>query len=212
MSKVKIASDWLAGCAGCHMSLLDLDEELVSILEAVEITSSPITDLKHPPEVTVGILEGAVANTANVAVAKEMREKCQILMALGDCACFGGIPTMRNLVPKEEALRTGYVETASTVDGEVPNDPELCTLLDRVQALNEVVKVDCSLPGCPPSAAAIGWALKEILAGRLPSPVGENLRWRGILTRLRLDPCSRAGVDVSLDALHLESARPAHEP
>ena len=177
MAKVKIATEWLAGCAGCHMSLLDLDEELVKVLEAVEITSSPITDLKHPPEVTVGIIEGAVANTANVEVLKEMREKCQILLALGDCACFGGIVTMRNLVDKEEALRTGYVDTPSTVDGEVPNDPELCQLLDRVQACNEVVKVDAYLPGCPPSAAAIGWAITELLNGRIPAPVGEHLKY-----------------------------------
>jgi NAD-reducing hydrogenase small subunit len=177
MSKVKIATAWLAGCAGCHMSLLDLDEQLVEILNSVEITSSPVTDLKHPPEVTVGIIEGAVANTANVEVLREMREKCQILLALGDCACFGGIPTMRNLVDKQEALRRGYVETESTVDGEVPSDPELAELLDRVQACDEVVKVDAYLPGCPPSAAAIGWAIKELLAGRIPEPKGENLRY-----------------------------------
>jgi NAD-reducing hydrogenase small subunit len=177
MAKVKIATDWLAGCAGCHMSLLDLDEELVKVLEAIEITSSPVTDLKHPPEVTVGIIEGAVANTANVEVLKEMREKCQILLALGDCACFGGIVTMRNLVDKEEALQRGYVDTESTVDGEVPSDPELCQLLDRVMACNEVVKVDAYLPGCPPSAAAIGWAIKELLEGRIPAPIGENLRY-----------------------------------
>lgn len=177
MSKVKIATDWLAGCAGCHMSLLDLDEELVEILGAVELTSSPVTDLKHPPECTVGIVEGAVANTANVEVLKEMREKCQILMALGDCACFGGVPTMRNFAPKEEVLKTGYVETASTVDGEVPNDPELAQLLDQVKPCDQVVKVDCYLPGCPPPASAISWALKELLAGRIPAPTGENLHY-----------------------------------
>ncbi len=177
MAKVKIATDWLAGCAGCHMSLLDLDEALVEILQAVEITSSPITDLKHPPDVDVGIIEGAVANTSNLEVAKEMRQKCKILMALGDCACFGGLPTMRNFLPKEEVLRTGYVETPSTVDGSVPKSEDLARLLDRVQALNQVVKVDCYVPGCPPSAAAIGWALKELLAGRLPAPTGDNLRY-----------------------------------
>ncbi|MBI3946493.1 MAG: NADP oxidoreductase [Armatimonadetes bacterium] len=177
MAKVKIATEWLAGCAGCHMSLLDLDEELVAILDAVEITSSPITDLKHPPEVTVGIIEGAVANTANEEVLKELREKCQILLAIGDCSCFGGIVTMRNFLPKEEVLRAGYVDTPGTVDGKIPSDPELATLLDKVKAPNEVVKVDCYVPGCPPSAAAIGWALKELLAGRIPAPVGDNLRY-----------------------------------
>ena len=81
MAKVKIATDWLAGCAGCHMSILDIDDRIVKLLEAVEITSSPVTDLKHPPKegVTVGILEGAICNTHNIEVAKIMRERCQIL-------------------------------------------------------------------------------------------------------------------------------------
>jgi NAD-reducing hydrogenase small subunit len=84
---------------------------------------------------------------------------------------------MRNLSGTEEALKRAYVETPSTVHGEVPSDPELCQLLDRTRACNEVVKVDAYLPGCPPSAQAIGWAIKELLEGRLPVPVGENLRY-----------------------------------
>ncbi|MCX5914978.1 MAG: NADP oxidoreductase, partial [Deltaproteobacteria bacterium] len=107
MAKVKIATDWLAGCAGCHMSFLDIDERIVKLLESVEFTSSPVTDLKHPPKegVTVGILEGAISNTHNIEVAKRMRERCQILIAVGDCATFGGIVAMRNLVGTDEALK-----------------------------------------------------------------------------------------------------------
>ncbi|MDA8220087.1 MAG: hypothetical protein M0Z94_20995 [Dehalococcoidales bacterium] len=177
MAKVKIATEWLTGCSGCHMSILDLDERLVALTEVVEITSSPITDLKKPPEVDVGIVEGCVSNTANVAVLEELRERCRLLIALGDCACFGGIPSMRNTFTKEECLRRGYVETESTVEGAVPDDEELATLLDTAKPLDEVIKVDLCIPGCPPSADAIYYALTELVAGRMPVLSGENLRY-----------------------------------
>ena len=119
MAKVKIATDWLAGCAGCHMSFLDIDERIVKLLESVEFTSSPVTDLKHPPKegVTVGILEGAICNTHNIEVAKQMRERCQILIAVGDCATFGGLPAMRNLVGTDEALKRAGLSTRAAGDG-----------------------------------------------------------------------------------------------
>jgi NAD-reducing hydrogenase small subunit len=170
MAKVKIATDWLAGCAGCHMSFLDIDERIVKLLEAVEFTSSPVTDLKHPPEegVTVGILEGAISNTHNIEVAKRMRERCQFLIAVGDCATFGGIVAMRNLVGTDEALKRAYLETESTVGGLIPNSPELGKPLDTVVGVDKVVKVDLFIPGCPPSADAFYYVLSELLAGRTP--------------------------------------------
>ncbi|MFZ0931905.1 MAG: NADP oxidoreductase [Syntrophobacteraceae bacterium] len=170
MAKVKIATDWLAGCAGCHMSILDIDERIVKLLEAVEITSSPVTDLKHPPKegVTVGILEGAICNTHNIDVAKQMRERCQILIALGDCAAFGNVPAMRNLVGTAEALKRAYLDTESVVDGLIPDSPELGKPLDRVTGVGDVLKVDIFIPGCPPSADSIFFVLSELLAGRIP--------------------------------------------
>ena len=152
MAKVTIATDWLAGCAGCHMSILDIDERIVALLEVVDLTSSPVTDLKHPPKegVTVGILEGA------------------ILIALGDCATFGNIPAMRNLVGTEAALKRAYLEAESVVDGLIPDSPELGKPLETVTGINDVVKVDLFIPGCPPSADSIFFALSELLAGRVP--------------------------------------------
>ena len=178
MGKVLVASDWLAGCAGCHMSLLDMDERLVGLLEVVQLWSTPITDLKHPPKegVTVGILEGAVSNTTNLEVAKMMRERCQILVAIGDCAVFGGVPTMRNFGSMQEALCRAYCTSESTVDGKVPSSPELGKPIP-VQAVNQVVKVDVNLPGCPPSADAIYHVLSELVAGRIPELKGVNLRY-----------------------------------
>jgi NAD-reducing hydrogenase small subunit len=170
MAKKKIATDWLAACAGCHMSLLDIDERIVALLDQVEFTSSPVTDLKHPPEegVTVGILTGAVANSHNIEVARQMRERCQFLIAVGDCATFGGIVAMRNLVGTQEALKRAYLETETTVDGLIPDSPELGKPLDMVTGVDKVVKVDLFIPGCPPSADALFYALSELLAGRVP--------------------------------------------
>ena len=178
MSKVKVAMDWLAACAGCEMSVLDTDERLVQLLEKIELTSTPITDLKHPPKegVTVGILSGTVNNTTNVEVAKEMRERCKVLIALGDCAVFGGIMTMRNFFDMDEALKRAYVETESTVDGMIPQSEELSKPI-QARPVNQVVKVDIHLPGCPPSADAIYHVLTELLEGRIPVLSGENLRY-----------------------------------
>jgi NAD-reducing hydrogenase small subunit len=152
------------------MSILDIDERIVTLLEAVEITSSPVTDLKHPPKegVTVGILEGAICNTHNIDVAKQMRERCQILIALGDCATFGNVPAMRNLVGTAEALKRAYLDAESVVDGLIPDSPELGKPLDMVTGIGDVVKVDLFIPGCPPSADSIFFALSELLAGRVP--------------------------------------------
>src|SRR5512142_2299466 len=152
MAKPKISSDWLCGCAGCHMSLLDIDERIVQIAELADLRSTPITDLKEPDAsgVDVGILEGGINNTANEEVAHRMRSRCKVLVALGDCAVFGGVPAMRNFFTLEEALRRAYVETESTdAEGKIPDDPELATMT-RVRALHEVVPVDIFVPGCPP--------------------------------------------------------------
>ncbi|NPV10007.1 MAG: NADP oxidoreductase [Anaerolineae bacterium] len=170
MMKPKIATDWLAACAGCHMSLLDIDEKLIELLQKVELTSSPLTDLKVPPEsgVDVGLLTGAVNNDDNLHVARRMRQRSRILVACGDCAVFGGIIRMRNHWPLSEALEAAYRDNPSTVEGLIPGAPEIMRPLpDR--SVGEVVKVDVYVPGCPPSPEVIFYVLNELAEGRIPA-------------------------------------------
>ena len=179
MTKPKVASDWLAACAGCHMSLLDIDERIVQVAELVDIRATPITDLKEPDEdgVDVGILTGAVNTTTNEEVAQKMRERCKILVSMGDCAVFGGVVAMRNFFELEDTLRRAYVETESTDEnGKIPRSPELGTPT-LVRALHEVVDVDVFVPGCPPDADVIFHTLAELAQGRIPEIKDENLHW-----------------------------------
>jgi NAD-reducing hydrogenase small subunit len=179
MAKPKVATDWMCGCAGCHMSLLDMDERIIKVAELVDLRATPITDLKHADEsgVAVGVLEGGINNTANEEQAHLMRSRCKILVALGDCAVFGGVPAMRNFFTIEESLRRAYVETESTdSEGKIPNDPEIMTPT-RVQSLQEVVPVDVFVPGCPPSADTIFYVLAELAQGRMPELKDELLHW-----------------------------------
>jgi NAD-reducing hydrogenase small subunit len=179
MRKPKISSDWLAGCAGCHMSLLDIDERIITIAELADLRATPITDLKEPDEkgVDVGILEGGINNSTNEEVAHRMRKRCGILVALGDCAVFGGVPAMRNFFTLEETLRRAYVETESTdSSGKIPDDPELC-VPTKVRAIQDVVPVDIFVPGCPPDADTIFYVLSELAQGRRPELKGDTLQW-----------------------------------
>ncbi len=180
MPKPKIASDWMCGCAGCHMSLLDMDERILQIVELADLRSTPITDLKEPDTagVDVGVLEGGINNSANEEVAHKFRKRAKILVALGDCAVFGGVPAMRNFCGVEAALKRAYVE-AESVDksGKIPDDPEIATM-QKVRAVQDVVPVDISLPGCPPSADAIFYMLAELAQGRKPEFKDEKLNWQ----------------------------------
>ncbi len=177
--KVSVATMWLSGCSGCHMSFLDLDERLLDLSKLVDIKASPIVDIKFDqmPEVDVGIVEGCVNNDEEAEHLRHLRDRCKILIALGDCAIMGNVPALRNQFRLADCLTRGYVDTESTQIGEIPSDPVLPQLLARARPLQEVVKVDVSIPGCPPDADTIWYALTELLAGRMPQWNERNLKY-----------------------------------
>ena len=169
MAKPKIATTSLAGCFGCHMSVLDIDERILELIELVEFDKSPIDDIKRfSGRCLVGLVEGGCCNEENVHVLQEFRTHCDVLIALGDCATMGGIPALRNVIPLRECLDEAYRHgpTVYNPTGAIPNDPDLPLLLNKVYPVQEVVKIDYYLPGCPPSADTIWAALTALLNGR----------------------------------------------
>ena len=168
--KLKVATTSLAGCFGCHMSLLDIDERILQLAEVAEFDRSPITDIKHCSEsVDIGLIEGGVCNAENVHTLREFRKSCKILVAVGACAINGGLPAMRNHINLEECLAEAYLDGIGVENPQIPNDPELPLLLDKVHPIHEVVKVDYFLPGCPPSADVFWKFLTELAAGQQPT-------------------------------------------
>ena len=167
--KLKVATVSLAGCFGCHMSLLDIDERLLELLEHVEFDRSPLTDIKTIGRCDIGLIEGGLCNAENVQVLREFRAHCKTLVAVCACAINGGLPAQRNQRDVGQMLVDVYCSHSGTVSGcQVPNDPELPLPLNHVHPIHEVVHVDYFLPGCPPSADAIWSFLTALLAGRTP--------------------------------------------
>jgi NAD-reducing hydrogenase small subunit len=167
--KVRIATTSLAGCFGCHMSFLDIDEALFDLLGQIELDRSPFTDVKRCGPCDIGLIEGGVCNAQNVQVLKEFRKNCKVLIALGACAVNGGVPAMRNNIDLRACFQEVYQYEPGTLGGTVPNDPELPLPFDKVHPINEIVRVDYFLPGCPPRAETILHFLRDLLAGRRPS-------------------------------------------
>ncbi len=166
----RIATVWLGGCSGCHMSLLDMDERLLDLAGQIELVFSPLMDIKQFPEqVDITLVEGAIANEDHVEQIHKVRERSRILVALGDCAIAGNVTALRNpLGPAEPVLRSVYAGKAVT-RGCIPQAPGILpALLDRVAPLSAYVPVDYYVPGCPPSADLIHHALTQLVAGRAP--------------------------------------------
>lgn len=159
----------MAGCFGCHMSVLDIDERILELIELVEFDKSPVDDIKEfTGRCAIGLIEGGVCNDENLHVLHSFREHCDILVALGECACQGDIPSLRNPIPLKECLDEAYLNGPSVVNPSrrIPSDPELPLMLDKVYPCQEVVKMDYSLPGCPPRADAIWKALVALLENK----------------------------------------------
>jgi NAD-reducing hydrogenase small subunit len=166
----RVATAWLGGCSGCHMSFLDMDERLLDLAGKVDLVFSPIMDVKQFPEgVDATLVEGAVANEDHLHHARLIRERTRFLVSFGDCAVTGNVTAMRNsLGSASSVLQRVYVEGVDLKPG-VPSEPGIVPpLLDRVRALHEVVPVDLYLPGCPPSADLIYFVLAELVEGRTP--------------------------------------------
>jgi len=167
MSKPIVATASLAGCFGCHMSLLDIDERILQLIDLVEFDKSPVDDIKtFSRKCDIGIIEGGCANSENVENLRAFREHCDILISLGECAIMGGLPAMRNGIPVRECLEEAFLNGPTVDDNIIPNDEELPMILDRVYACHEVVKIDYYLPGCPPRADLIWEALVALVTGK----------------------------------------------
>ncbi|CAG36940.1 probable hydrogenase, small chain [Desulfotalea psychrophila LSv54] len=173
MSKIRIATTWLDGCSGCHMSLLDIDEQLVDIADQIELVYSPLVDaLEFPEGVDVTFVEGAVSSVDDVAKIQLIRRRSKVLVALGDCAVTGNVPAMRNEFQVEDILNRAFIETAAC-QAQIPMDgvPQLNA---RVVPIHAHVAVDLFLPGCPPSSDAIFFLISELLQGRIPDLKGRS--------------------------------------
>ena len=167
MSKPIIATASLAGCFGCHMSLLDIDDRILKLIDLVEFHKSPIDDIKKFTKTCdVGLIEGGCCNSENVENLRRFRKNCKVLVSVGECAIMGGLPALRNGIPVRDCLEEAYLKSPTVSDHIIPNDPELPHILDKVYPCHEVVKIDYFLPGCPPSADLIWNALTSLLAGK----------------------------------------------
>ncbi|QEY33052.1 oxidoreductase [Synechococcus sp. RSCCF101] len=178
MPKIRLATVWLAGCSGCHMSFLDLDEFLFDLAEKVDVVFSPVaSDLKTYPEgVDVALVEGAVANEENLELARIVRERTSTVISFGDCAISANVPGLRNLLASpEDVLRRSYLELADDT-ARLPHSPGVVPeLLERVLPLHAVIPVDVYLPGCPPPADRIREAIAPLLAGQRPAMEGADM-------------------------------------
>ena len=167
--KIRLATVWLDGCSGCHMSILDTDERLVAIAGLADMVWGPLVDAKEFPEnVDVTLVEGAVSSEEDLHRVRLVRSRTRILVSLGDCAVNGNVPAMRNQFGASAVLKRAYLENG-TLDAQIPRQV-IPPLLAITRPVHELVPVDVFVPGCPPSADLIFSVLSELIAGRIPNP------------------------------------------
>jgi NAD-reducing hydrogenase small subunit len=168
MNKVKLATVWLDGCSGCHMSLLDMDAAIIDLVQKVDIVYGPLVDAQEFPEgVDATLVEGAVSSQEDVIKIQKIRERTRVLIALGDCAVTSNVPGMRNTIPVSRLLQRVYVEGSQ--EGRLVPTVGVPPLMKQARPVHDYVKVDIHVPGCPPSAAAIVGVVTDLLEGRKPA-------------------------------------------
>lgn len=173
MNKVKIATVWLDGCSGCHMSFLDIDEKIIDIAGKIQMLYGPLVDSKvFPEEVDVTLVEGAVSSDEDEEKLHTIRKRSKYVISFGDCAVTANVPGMRNQFKVSDVLNRGYMENAS-YHQQIPTD-DIPHLLKKARPLHEIVDIDIFLPGCPPPADAIFFVLSELLEGRIPDLKGHT--------------------------------------
>ena len=169
--KARIATVWLDGCAGCHMSLLDIDEALLAIAPRISLVFGPLVDThEFPEDVDVTLVEGAVSSAADLKLAQQVRANSRTVVALGDCAVTSNVPSMRNTVSVHALLSRVYVEGAD-VNPSLPSSG-VPALARHAVPLHEAIKVDLHVPGCPPRPSAIAHVLLELLDAKQPDLTG----------------------------------------
>ena len=167
MRRARLATVWLDGCSGCHMSLLDMDEVIIGIAKRVEVVYGPLVDAQEfPKAVDVAVIEGAISSQEDLERVRTIRQRSKLVVALGDCAVTGNVPAMRNQIAPRKLLERIYIEGVQENPG-IPTEG-VPALLRHAIPVHEVVKVDLHVPGCPPSAQAIVFVLGELLDGRVP--------------------------------------------
>lgn len=177
--KIRLATAWLGGCSGCHMSFLDLDERLLALAEAADLVYSPIADVKEFPEnVDVALVEGAVANVDHLELAEQIRSRSKIVVSLGDCAITGNVTSLRNRLNVDDLLTEVYKEGPGQAPRGQEADQLMPALLRRVLPLHQVIPVDAYIPGCPPDPNRIWTAVKALLQGE-PVILPEEMRYFG---------------------------------
>lgn len=178
MERLRVATAWLGGCSGCHMSFLDLDEWLFDLAQAADIVFSPLADVKEYPEnVDVALVEGAVANADNAHLAKRIRANTRTVVAFGDCSVTGNVTAMRNcLGGSHPVIERSYLDSRNE-NPVAPAADFLPVLLEQVRPLHQVIEVDVFLPGCPPPAERIRMLLERLLAGETGPLTGEAIRF-----------------------------------
>jgi NAD-reducing hydrogenase small subunit len=172
MKKIRLATVWLDGCSGCHMSLLDIDEAILNVAARADVVYGPLVDAQEfPKAVDVTLIEGAVSSQEDLEKVQTIRKRSKLVVSLGDCAVTGNVPSMRNQIAPRKLLERIYIEGAQ--EGKVIPTAGVPALLRQAVPVHQVVKVDLHVPGCPPPASAIAFVVGELLEGRVPNLTGK---------------------------------------